>query len=108
MDLQHRFKDEELEQIVEEATVYMCACPAQVASQIRQLRQLVRYQRECISEGLTPRQVHELIEVSSLSAHAVLEQCLDQVLDIEGWDRSTLKMPTGLRILRDQLIDRDQ
>ena len=54
MDLQQRFSDEQLHQIVEEASIYMCACPGQVANELRQLRHLIRYQRDCMSEGKTP------------------------------------------------------
>ncbi|WP_265949108.1 hypothetical protein [Dechloromonas sp. A34] len=105
MDLQNRFNDEELERIVEEAAIYMCACPGQVADQIRQLRQVIRYQRDCLTEGKTPSLVHHTIEVRSREAHAVMEDCLDQVLEIEGWDRATLKMPEGLRKIRGELIE---
>lgn len=105
MDLQHRFNDEELQRIVEEAAIYMCACPGQVANQVRQLRQVVRYQRDCLSEGKTLSLVHHTIEASSLEAHAVMEDCLDRVLEIEGWDRATLQMPDGLRKIRDELIE---
>lgn len=105
MDLQNRFNDEELQTIVEEAAIYMCACPGQVANQIRQLRQVIRYQRDCLTEGKTPSSVHHAIEASSREAHAVMEDCLEQVLEMEGWDRATLKMPEGLRKLRDELIE---
>lgn len=108
MDLQNRFDDGELERIVEEAGIYMCACPGQVAQQIRQLRQVIRYQRDCLNEGKTPNLVHQTIAADSLEAHAVMERCLERVLEIEGWDRATLKMPEGLRKLRDELIKNDQ
>lgn len=107
MDLKNRFDDEELERIIEEAAIYMCACPGQVANQIRQLRQVIRYQRDCLSEAKTPNLVHHTIEARSREAHALMEACLDQVLEIEGWDRVTLKMPAGLRKLRDELIEND-
>lgn len=105
MDLQHRFTDEELQRIIEEAAIYMCACPGQVANKIRQLRHVIRYQRDCLSEAKTPDLVHHTIEASSREAHVVMEDCLDRVLEIEGWDRATLKMPDGLRKLRDELIE---
>lgn len=107
MDLQQRFSDEQLHQIVEEASIYMCACPGQVANELRQLRHLIRYQRDCITEGKTPSLVHQTIEAASQEAHAVMENCLDRVLEIEGWDRATLKMPAGLRKLRDELLASD-
>lgn len=104
MDLQKKFSDSELEKIVEEAAIYMCACPGQVAAEIRGLRSLIRYQRDCISKGKTPDTVHHTIEASAKEAHTVMENCLERVLEIEGWDRSTLKMPAGLRTLRDELL----
>jgi hypothetical protein len=107
MDLQQRFSDEQLHQIVEEASIYMCACPGQVANELRQLRHLIRYQRDCITEGKTPSLVHQTIEAASQEAHAVMENCLDRVLEIEGWDRATLKMPAGLRQLRDEFLASD-
>ena len=107
MDLQQRFSDEQLHQIVEEASIYMCACPGQVANELRQLRHLIRYQRDCITEGKTPSLVHQTIEAASQEAHAVMENCLDRVLEIEGRDRTTLKMPAGLRKLRDEILASD-
>lgn len=107
MDLQARFSDNDLLNIVEEAAIYMCACPGQVAQEIRQLRHLIRYQRDCLSTGNTLTEVHERIAASACDAHQLMEDCLDQVLELEGWDRKTLKMPTGLRQLRDELIQSD-
>lgn len=107
MDLQKRFADHELEKIVDEAAIYMCACPGQVAREISGLRHLIRYQRDCINSGKTPEAVHAAIEAASRQAHALMEDCLVQVLEIEGWDRKTLTMPSGLRKLRDELLDEE-
>ncbi len=104
MNLQQEFSNIELEQIVEEAAIYMCACPGQVASEIRGLRSLIRYQQDCINKGKTPDAVHQSIAASAREAHALMENCLERVLEIEGWDRTTLKMPAGLRIQRDELL----
>ncbi len=105
MDLQKKFTDGELQTIVEEAAIYMCACPAQVATEIRGLRNLIRYQRDCIASAQTPESVHLTIEASAADAHNVMEACLERILEIEGWDRQTLKMPAGLRKLRDDLLN---
>lgn len=105
MDLQMKFSDESLECIAEEASIYMCACPGQVAVEIRQLRNLIRYQRDCQRDKRNNPQTHAVIEASALEAHRTMERCLDQILEIEGWDRSTLKMPIGLRQVRDALIN---
>lgn len=47
MNLETRFTQSQLEKIVNEAAIYMCACPAQVAAEIRRLRQLISYQNDC-------------------------------------------------------------
>lgn len=105
MDSLQQFTDRELEQIVEEAALYMCACPGQVAAEIRTLRHLIRYQRDCQSGPGTMGEVHATIAEAGLAAHALMEDCLNRVLEMEGWDRQTLKMPPNLRALRDRLID---
>jgi len=104
MTLEKRFTGQQLAKIIDEATIYMCACPAQVAEQILKLREMVRYQEECQSRTDTDSVVHQAIAKAGLQALDILEQCLDQVLEVEGWDRVTLKMPDGLRQRRDDLI----
>jgi len=107
MRLPKRFSDQELEQIVEEATIYMCACPGQVAVQLRALRELHRYQGNCEIEPSNDIEVHRTIAEAAVRAHALMEDCMERVLAIEGWDRSTLKMPEGLRRKRNEMIERD-
>ncbi|WP_226442070.1 hypothetical protein [Quatrionicoccus australiensis] len=107
MILQRRFSDQELEQIIEEATIYMCACPGQVAVQLRTLRELFRYQGKCEIEPGNDVAVHQAIAAATIKAYAVMEDCLDQVLELEGWDRATLQMPEGLRRKRAEMLDRD-
>ncbi|MDD3352022.1 hypothetical protein [Zoogloea sp.] len=104
MDLQQIYTDRELEHIAEEAMLYMCACPGQVASEIGRLRELIRYQRACLAEPGGVAEVHSVIAEASIEAHRVMEECLTRVLELEGWDRDTLVMPEGLRRLRDDLI----
>lgn len=104
MQLQKTFTEEQLEKIIEEATIYMCACPAQVAEQIRHLRHLIRYQNDCENMEDTDTEVHRSIAEAGLKAHTILEECMDKVLELEGWDRETLRMPEGLRRLRNELI----
>lgn len=105
MDLQNVFTDTELEKIINEATLYMCACPAQVAAQISHLRGLLRYQRNCRQTATgSAVQVHQTIVEAALQAHRQMESCLEKVLQLEGWDRQTLTMPPGLRQLRDDSL----
>lgn len=105
MILQKRFSDQELEQIIEESAIYMCACPAQVAVQLRTLRELFRYQTSCEIEPGNDGAVHQVIGMATFEAHALMETCLEKILALEGWDRTTLKMPEGLRCKRAQLLD---
>lgn len=97
MDYIERFTDVELEKIIEEGLIYMCACPAQVADTLRKVRELHRYQLNCLVNPNNDGRVHEAIARSSVLAHAQLQDCLDEVLELEQWDRQTLSMPAGLR-----------
>lgn len=107
MNLQKRFTDHQLAQILDEATIYMCACPAQVAEQISRLRGMIRYQEACDTKLDTDSVVHKTIAKAGLQSLQILEDCLDEVLDLEGWDRATMTMPEGLRVRRDNLIKDD-
>lgn len=91
------FTDSELVHIVEEGLIYMCACPAQVADGLRKLRELYRYQLNCLQDPKNVFAVHQTIADSTIIAHAELQECLTKVLVLEGWDRATLSMPEGLR-----------
>ncbi len=105
--LSTHFSNQQLEQIIEEAMIYMCACPAQVAEELLRLRKVYAYQKNCISEGSLLADVHLRISEATEDAHAVMEKCLNDVLVLEGWDLQTLKMPEGLRKLREEKIIQD-
>jgi uncharacterized protein (UPF0335 family) len=67
--------------------------------QITNLRKLFDYQKQCIEmdelsgNGIDVK-VHRRIAEVTKQAHQLMEQCLDEILDLEGWDRSKLEMPT--------------
>lgn len=105
-DLPTRFTNAELQRIADQAMIYMCACPAQVAHEILALRELHGYQRACFSKGSALEAVHQRIAESTQQAHAEMERCLDAILDMEGWDRATMTMPAGLRELRDRQLEK--
>jgi hypothetical protein len=92
-----QFSDAELVQIIEEGLIYMCACPAQVADAVRKLRELYRYQMNCLEYPQNVSIVHQTIAESAIATHTQLQDCLDRVLALEQWDRATLRMPEGLR-----------
>lgn len=104
MPLAGRFSKQQLHTIIEEATIAMCACPAQVCQQLLELVALYEYQEQCLLRNAN-REVHDAIAAATVQAHAALEDCLDRILTLEGWDRATLKMPEGLQRLRQQALE---
>lgn len=104
MTLQKTFKDNQLTRILDQALVYQCACPAQVCRTLIGLRELHDYQLNCGNRTDTDRKVHEAIAASTAVAHAGMEQCLQQILELEGWDMATLTMPQALRKLQEKLL----
>jgi len=101
--LEMRFTTAELAKILDQSTVYVCACPAQVCEELSRLRALFAYQLHCLNHTDTDKLVHERIASATRIAHAEMENCLTEVLALEGWDRQTLEMPPLLkkRILAD-------
>ncbi|MDD2933161.1 MAG: hypothetical protein PHO76_04685 [Methylotenera sp.] len=102
--LKTTFDDKMLECIIDASMIYMCACPAQVAREILDMRQLYNYQQNCINSGPLNIEVHQVIAEAVRSNHFTMEIALDKILTIENWDRETLEMPEGLRILRDSIL----
>jgi hypothetical protein len=96
--MKQRFSGEQISRIIDQALVFQCACPAQLATTILELRDLFDYQLKCRDgrDG-TGGRVHDAIAQATLDAHGRMEDCLDEVLALEGWDRATLTMPAGLR-----------
>lgn len=99
-----RYSSTQLQLILDQAGIYMCACPAQLAAQMMELRTLHQYQMNCMSEMPDMADSHRTIADAVFRAHTLLEEALDRVLDIEGWDKTSLKMPDGLRKKRDELL----
>lgn len=107
MVYEERFSDDDLAKIIEEGLIYMCACPAQVAESLRNVRSLYRYQLNCLASPKNESIVHTTIANAAIVAHAQLEDCMDKILDLEKWDRTTLQMPANLRQRQADEIDKD-
>ena len=105
--LARQFDSLQVQGVIEEALLYMCACPAQLGTEILRLRELYSYQQACITKGETLAEVHRRIAQAAREAHDILENCLVETLKLEGWDMSTLKMPAGLRELQRRTLDED-
>jgi hypothetical protein len=102
MNLDNKFTALQLAIINDQGVLYECACPVHVSLQILNLRKLFDYQKECMSINISPAnkvqmQVHRHIAEATKQAHRLMEQCLDEVLELEGWDKNKLEMPAGIR-----------
>jgi hypothetical protein len=102
MNLDNKFSALQLAIINDQAALYTCSCPVHISLQIANLRKLFDYQKECIAletsaDSDVQIQVHRRIAEVTKQAHQLMEQCLDEVLDLEGWDRTKLEMPQGIR-----------
>lgn len=107
MQFEERFSDQELEQVISEGLIYMCACPAQLAEAIRTVRRLYRYQLGCTAGPENDGRVHAAIAQAAIDTHTRLQDCMDEVLRIEQWDRTTLRMPDNLRAKQLKAISDD-
>lgn len=95
--LNMKFTPAELSRILEQAAIYDCACPAQICKQLGSLRALFDYQAHCLNLTDTDEKVHQRIALATSIAHAEMERCLEDVLHLEGWNRTTLEMPESLQ-----------
>ena len=91
------FSDAQISRIIDQALLYQCACPAQVATTLLELRDLFDYQARCRDLTDTDRRVHEASAKTTAESHALMEKCLEHVMELEGWDRETLTMPAELK-----------
>lgn len=107
MEYEERFSDGELEKIIAEGFIYMCACPAKVAEAVRTVRDLYRYQLACLKNPDNDDTVHNAIAQGAITAHARLQACMDEILTLENWDRKTLQMPAALRVKQLKTITDD-
>ena len=107
MAYEERLTDLELEKIMSEGMIYMCACPAQVAQSTRTVRELYRYQMACLGNPENDGRVHQAIARSAIAAHAELQACMELILVLENWDRATLSMPENLRVKQIKAITDD-
>ena len=95
--MQQRYDAAQLSRVIDQALVYQCACPAQVCRAIFELRDLYDYQKNCANDSANDKLVHEAIANTAMHAHELMESCLTQVLEIEGWNPKDLVMPDALR-----------
>lgn len=107
MSLETKFSNAQLRRINLQSILYLCSCPSQIGVQVDSLRKLYDYQANCADRSRSELQsrVHDRIAEATLAAHRIMEDCLKDVLDMEGWDPVTLEMPEGLRTMLEQELD---
>ncbi len=102
MNLENKFTALQLAIINDQAALYTCACPVHVSLQITNLRKLFDYEKQCMEMEPPPdnkvhSQVHQRIAEATKQAHQIMEQCLDDILELEGWDKTKMEMPAHIR-----------
>ena len=95
--LNQKFTSTQLDKIMSESLDYQCACPAQVCGAIIDLRELYEYQANCLKDSETDHKMHESIASGVAISHAALEACLQEILELEGWDPVLLNLPDSLK-----------
>ena len=95
--MKQNFSPSQISRIIDQSLAFECACPAQVCRAIFELRDLHRYQMNCLQGSQNDALVHQAIADATERSHALMEECLTRVLEIEGWDAATLAMPAQLK-----------
>lgn len=108
MSLETKFSNAQLRRINLQSILYLCSCPSQVGVQIDSLRKLYDYQANCVERVGSDLQekVHERIAEAIVAAHKIMEDCLEDVMNLEGWDPVTMEMPANLRAMFEEEITR--
>ena len=95
--MKEKYNASQVSKVIDQALVYQCACPAQVCRAIFELRELHEYQMNCANDSVNDELVHRTIAEAAEKAHELMEDCLTNILDIEGWDKASLAMPQALK-----------
>ena len=95
--MKERYNAEQISKVIDQALIYQCACPAQVCKAIFELRELYDYQINCASDSKNNALVHKAIAAAAEASHEIMEECLKQILDMEGWNQANFVMPESLK-----------
>ncbi len=90
------FNHDQLTRIVEQAMLQQCACLSLASKVALDLQYLYEYQKNCLNQTETDIRVHRSIAKASSEAYLIMERCLIEVLELEGWNLETLEMPPDL------------
>lgn len=94
-----QFSQHQLNEIMEQGLVRQCACPSLLTRLLSDSRYLHDYQARCIEGDPSDERVHAAIAKTTAKVSALLEECLIEVLFLEGWKidgKLGLQMPEHL------------
>ena len=95
--MREQFSASQVSRVIDQALIFQCACPAQVCRAIFELRELYEYQVNCGNNTSNDQRVHTTIAKATEKSHEAMENCLREILAIEGWDMTTLTLPESLK-----------
>lgn len=95
--MKQKFNASQISKVIDQALMYQCACPAQVCKAIFELRELFDYQMNCANDSINDAAVHNTIAAAAEASHQIMEECLEKILEIEGWDQTNFVMPESLK-----------
>ena len=102
--MKERYNTEQISKVIDQALIYQCACPAQVCKAIFEMRELFDYQINCSSDSKNNPLVHKAIAAAAEASHEIMEECLNHILDIEGWNQEIFVMPESLKQKKFKLL----
>jgi hypothetical protein len=95
--MKEQFTAAQISRIIDQALIYQCACPAQVGRAIFEMRELYQYQMGCANNTSNDERVHVAIARATEESHKIMEACLREILEIEGWEMGSLALPESLK-----------
>jgi hypothetical protein len=81
-----KFTQDQLNNIMEQGMVRQCACPSLLTRLLSDARYLNEYQQICQDGDPADQRVHAAIAEATEIVAGVLEDCLIEVLFLEGWE----------------------
>lgn len=95
--MEEQFTSAQLYKVMNQSPDSACACPAQLCGSLIDLRELYDYQAACLRDTLADRKIHEAIALATTQAHTLLENCLKEILETEGWDLEAMALPAAVK-----------
>lgn len=105
-----KFTQDQLNNIMEQSLVRQCACPSLLTRLLSDARYLHQFQETCSNDSPTDQRIHAAIARTTDVVSSKLEECLMEVLALEGWqtdEHGELIMPELLFRLQMEALSCD-